>query len=103
MPDPTCDHLKEDGVRCGSPALHGEKYCRFHTRQLFAAYYWARARRRSTCPFELPPLDDFRTINHSLWQVANAMASNTIARRRANAMLSVLRMASAELRRSLKE
>jgi hypothetical protein len=30
MSVPTCDHLKEDGVFCNSPALHGRKYCYFH-------------------------------------------------------------------------
>ena len=104
MPCPTCSHRKIDGVPCGSPALHGGKYCYFHTRQLICAYYGARARRRSsTTRFALPPLDDFRTINYMLWKVGNAIASNTIEPRRADAMISALRMASAELRRSLKE
>jgi hypothetical protein len=26
----TCDHLKEDGVLCGSPALHNHNFCYFH-------------------------------------------------------------------------
>jgi len=26
----TCDHLKEDGVYCNSPALRGRDYCYFH-------------------------------------------------------------------------
>ena len=103
MSCPTCNHRKDDGVLCGSPALHGGKYCYFHTHQLISDYYGARARRRSTCRFQLPPLDDFRTINHLLWQVANAVASDTIDYRRASAMLTALKMASAELRRSMKE
>jgi hypothetical protein len=104
MPCATCSHRKDDGVLCGSPALHGGKYCYFHTRQLISDYYGARARRRSsTCRFALPPLDDLRTINHLLWQVANAVASDTIDYRRADAMLTALRMASAELHRSMKE
>ena len=30
MSVPTCDHLKEDGVYCDSPALRGRNYCYFH-------------------------------------------------------------------------
>ena len=26
----TCDHLKEDGAYCNSPALRGRNYCYFH-------------------------------------------------------------------------
>jgi hypothetical protein len=26
----TCDHLKEDGVYCDSPALRGQNFCYFH-------------------------------------------------------------------------
>jgi hypothetical protein len=104
MPYPTCSHRKDDGVLCGSPALHGGKYCYFHTQQLISAYYGARARRgHSATRFALPPLDDLKTINHLLWQVANAIASDTIDYRRADAMLTALKMASAELHRSMKE
>lgn len=30
---PLCCHIKDNGVRCGSPALHGRKLCYFHDRQ----------------------------------------------------------------------
>jgi hypothetical protein len=30
MSYPNCDHLKEDGVFCSSPALHNQRYCCFH-------------------------------------------------------------------------
>ena len=30
MPYRTCDHLKEDGVYCASPALRDQRYCYFH-------------------------------------------------------------------------
>jgi hypothetical protein len=29
---PRCKHLKVNGVRCGSPALSGEKFCYYHDR-----------------------------------------------------------------------
>ena len=27
---PRCKHLKVNGVRCGSPAIHDHKYCHYH-------------------------------------------------------------------------
>ena len=29
---PQCQHIKGDGVRCGSPALRGKSLCYFHSR-----------------------------------------------------------------------
>ena len=99
MSCPTCNHRKADGVLCGSPALHGQKFCYFHTRQRHDAMYGARARRRhSTIRFDLPPLDDMHVIQDLLSQLMSALCSDTIDYRRATAMLSALRMASSELR-----
>ncbi len=30
---PICEHIKDDGIRCGSPALRGRKLCYFHDRE----------------------------------------------------------------------
>jgi hypothetical protein len=46
MPCPICRHRKYDGVLCGSPALHGQKFCYFHPRQRQDATYGARSHRR---------------------------------------------------------
>lgn len=99
MSCPTCCHRKADGVLCGSPALHGHKYCYFHFHQRRDAMYGARARRRqSICRLALPPLDNFNDIQDVLSQLLAALASDTIDYRRATAMLSALRFASSELR-----
>ncbi len=99
MPYPTCNFIKYDDVLCGSPALRGQDYCFHHTRQIHDAYYGARARRRrSEVQFTLPALDDFESIHETLQWVADSLAADTIDYRRASAMLTALRMASAELR-----
>ena len=99
MSCPTCCHRKDDGILCGSPALHGQKFCYFHSRQRREAIYGARAHRRhSTVRFALPPLDDPYVIHDLLEQLMFALASDTIDYRRASAMLSALRFASSELR-----
>jgi hypothetical protein len=43
-------------------------------------------------------LDDFQSIHEMLQEVVGALCSDTIDYRRASAMLTALRMASAELR-----
>jgi hypothetical protein len=99
MPYPTCNFIKYDDVLCGSPALRGKDYCYFHHRQIHDAAYGARARRRRyEVRFTLPALEDPWVIQDMLSQVAGALAANTIDYRRASAMLTALRMASAELR-----
>ena len=98
MSCPICCHRKDDGTRCGSPALRGQKVCYFHTRQRRDAIYGARARRRRyECQFTLPALDDPRTIQRLLSQIFGALITDTIDYRRATAMLAALRMAMNEL------
>ena len=99
MSCPTCSHRKADGILCGSPALHGQRFCYFHTRQRREAIYGARARRRhSEVRFTMPPLDDFQSIHEMLQVVFDALCTDTIDYRRASAMLSTLKFASNELR-----
>jgi hypothetical protein len=98
MSCPICCHRKPDGVLCGSPALHGQKFCYFHTCQRHDAMYGARARRRhSTLRLDVPPLDDMHAIQDQLSQLIGALCSDTIDYRRATAMLSALRFAPSEL------
>src|SRR5215469_15189578 len=95
MSCPTCRHRKSDGILCGSPALHGQKYCFFHSRQRRDAVYGAKARRRhSVCRLDLPALDDPDAIHTALSQLIAALAADTIDYRRAGVMLSTLRFAS---------
>jgi len=55
MPCQTCCHRKSDDVLCGSHALHGQKFCYFHTLNRHDAMYGARARRRrSSVRFAVP-------------------------------------------------
>ena len=42
-----CDHLKLDGVPCGSPALRGKKLCYYHHRDHKRSQYAAGVVRRA--------------------------------------------------------
>ena len=99
MSCPTCSYRKADGVLCGSPALHGQKFCYFHTRQRRDAIYGARARRRHSDPSLRPaPARRLPVIHDMLEQLMFALCPDTIDYRRASAMLSALKFASSELR-----
>ena len=63
MSVPTCCHRKADGVRCGSPALRGQKLCYFHQRDHLRLQHLARTRRRTeTLTLYLPPLQTLQDV-----------------------------------------
>jgi hypothetical protein len=55
---PTCQHIKKNGIRCGSPALRGRSFCYFHTRwrethsRRFIAAPPGRKRRSPSVPLD---------------------------------------------------
>ena len=63
MPCRTCDHLKEDGVYCSSPALRDQRYRYFHFSIRARRVQAARARLHDQ-PFRLqmPILDNAHAI-----------------------------------------
>lgn len=95
----TCSHLKETGDICNSVAAKDQKYCPFHiryrARQLRMAQMRARAERFN---IQLPPLEDMYAVQSALSQLAEALAADMIDPKRAQALLSVLRLVSLNLR-----
>src|SRR5271157_1214688 len=65
---PRCQHIKANGIQCGSPALRTERHCFFHNQH-----------HRRTCKFDLyepeksalnlPPLEDANSIQVVLTEV----------------------------------
>ena len=98
MSYPTCDHLKEDGLFCSSPALRNQRYCYFH---LNARARRVQAARAQLCgePFQLhmPILDNSHAILAGIQQVLDALAARRIRAREAAVYLYGLQMASARL------
>src|SRR5271167_1358114 len=98
MSYPTCDHLKEDGVYCSSPALHNQRYCYFHLNARARRVQAARARLRGqSCRLQLPVLDDLHAVQASLMQVLDALADDRVDNKRAGLMLYALQQASTNL------
>ena len=57
----TCDHLKEDGVYCSSPALRDQRYCYFHLNLRARRVQAARARLHG----DTAPLPDAHPRQHA--------------------------------------
>ena len=94
----TCDHLKEDGVYCDSPALRGHNYCYYHLSVRGRRLKMARARARGeACRLQLPVLDDMHAVQSALMQVLDALADDRIDPKRAGLILYALQQASTNL------
>jgi hypothetical protein len=87
-----CQHIKVDGVQCGSPALRGERRCHFHDR-------WERLDRGATGPRALgsnvlPALEDANSIQLALAEVMRLSIMGHIEYRVFSLLLSALRIAA---------
>ncbi len=98
MSVPVCNHLKEDGVFCSSPAIKGRQYCYFHTNQRARRLKAARARRRGDNPaLNLPFPEDMHAVQVSLAEILWALAEHRIDHKAAGLMLYTLQQASTNL------
>ncbi len=92
----TCDHLKQDGVPCGSPALRGKKLCYFHQRDHKRRQYAASVvRRADILGPRLPRMKSPADIQVALYEVLRALADRRVPLRRAGAILFGLQQAAA--------
>jgi len=83
-----CTHVKVNGIRCGSPALRGERFCYYHQRALRGVRTPPRARLH---PIAL--IEDPQSIQFALMEVINALLRDTIDIRRAGLILRALHIA----------
>jgi len=96
----SCDHLKEDGVPCGSPALRGEKLCFFHHRDHKRHQYAdAVIRRADVLGPRLPRMKSLGEIQSALYKVMIAILDFRVSPRRAGARLFDLQQASLAFRK----
>ena len=95
----TCDHLKEDGVLCGSPALRGQKLCYFHQRDHKRTQYAAGViRRADVLGPRLPRMNSLADVQVALAEVWTALATHRVPLQRASARLFDLQQAAISLR-----
>ena len=85
---PRCSHIKQDGVRCQSPALKGKRLCYFHGR-----LHYPRPRRTV-----LPLLEDVDSVQATLLSVQRALLEGTVDHDTARLLLYALDIASNNLK-----
>ncbi len=99
MPHNICRHVHANGVLCQSPPLRNREYCHFHLDQIGRQLRAARARaRHQPARLKLPLLEDPFAVQVALMQVADAIAYDEIDALRGRLLLSVLRLASSNLK-----
>ena len=102
MPTNHCRHIKEDGVFCQSPALHGRHHCYFHLRALGRnmrmAHEQARQREHRLV---FPQLEDMNAVQVSVMQVLAALGAGHIEKGVAGLMLYGLQQAANNLRSAI--
>jgi hypothetical protein len=92
-----CQHIKVNGIQCGSPALRNERHCYFHDQ--------SRAMSRQIdmkCSehrvINLPTLEDANSIQLGLAEVMRLLVTNQIDHRTASLLLRALRTAAANVK-----
>ncbi|MBA3916034.1 MAG: hypothetical protein H0X25_19725 [Acidobacteriales bacterium] len=93
-----CQHIKVDGIQCGSPSLRRNRYCFFHKRYHEQRIHLSSKQARRNRSFDLPVLEDANSVQVALMQVLRMIATGDIDQRSAALMLYALQTASNNLR-----
>lgn len=89
MATKTCTHINVTGVRCGSPALRGARFCYYHQR-----VHRGVPEPRKSRLHPIAQLDSPEAIQASLMEVLNAIVRSDIDVKRAGLLLRGLHIAS---------
>jgi hypothetical protein len=93
LPYKLCEHIKDDGMPCGGPALSDETFCRFHVRM-----------RTNVSPedqlYELPLLETEKSVQIALQHVTRALLAGKLTERKAAVIMSAIKTAAALIRQS---
>jgi hypothetical protein len=93
-----CHHIKEDGIWCGSAALHGRDYCYAHLTFRGRRMRAAQQARKRAWRLELPLLEDLNAVQVAIMQVLDAITEHRIDRHDAGHILYGLQNAATNLR-----
>ena len=94
-----CQHIKVNGVQCGSPALRRNRFCFFHKRfQDERIRLSADRARRGVATFILPVLEDANSIQMAIMQIMRLILTGQIEHKTASLLLYALQTASTNLR-----
>jgi len=93
-----CQHIKVNGMQCGSPALRESKHCYYHVR-----YHWQELEAlpdNNEWRKPLATLEDANSIQVSLANVMERLVMREIDHKTAALMLYALQTASMNLKRT---
>jgi hypothetical protein len=92
---PRCQHIKVNGIQCGSPALRSDRFCYFHKRWHEHHITIAEAKSLKVRPsINVPVLEDANSIQVALMQVIHLLLAGEIEHRTAGLALYGLQTAS---------
>jgi hypothetical protein len=86
---PQCQHVRTNGVRCGSPALKTKTMCFYHNRMALPLQV-----------FKIPCFEDGDAIQHTIWKVVQGILSRNIEPKDAGRVLYALQIASSNLKQT---
>lgn len=96
-----CQHVKVNGIQCGSPALKNRKFCHFHQKwQQQRIQISANRARRSRYSLDLPILEDANSIQVALMQGLRLLLTNQVDHKTAALLFYALQTASSNLGRT---
>lgn len=95
-----CEHIKVNGIQCGSPALKDRKFCFFHQRWHQKRLQIGANQARRARFIDLPVLEDANAIQVALMQGLRLLLTNQIDHRTASLLFYALQTASSNLSRT---
>ena len=94
-----CQHIKVNGVQCGSPALQNQRHCFFHHSHRPRVVRMGRNLKQTAARITLPVLEDANSIQVAVMQVTRLLLSGQIDHKTAGLTLYALQIASSNLAR----
>ena len=85
----TCEHIKRDDTRCGSPALRGKPYCFYHNRM----HTGDAIRNDHPCRL-IPTLKNARNIQVAATQVLHDALAGRLTAAETRTLMNIIRLAS---------
>lgn len=98
-PGERCQHIKVSGDRCGAPALHDQKLCRFHNVCRPTRIDVSTSAAEPPAPFLLPILEDASSIQMTITQICEHVLHRRLDAKKAGILLYAMQVASSNLGR----
>jgi hypothetical protein len=91
---PICAHIKDDGIRCGTPAVSGRHFCYYHCRAHHPGARIATRRYRAPIP------ESVASLQIALAHTLQALVTGDISPKQANSMMYGINLGTNLLRLS---